>query len=81
MELARVAIKYAKVNTNLMNIRTSSVRALGCFVRCLDGIYTDIPGMSANQEFIQVEYPERASRHTTKIFSPKVHVTSNMEEK
>jgi len=54
VELARVAIKYAKVNTNLMNIRTSSVRALGCFVGCLDGIYTDIPGMSANQEFIQV---------------------------
>ena len=37
-----------------MNIRTSSVRALGCFIRCLDGIYTDIPGMSSNEEFIQV---------------------------
>jgi len=54
VELASVAIKYAKVATNLMNIRTSSVRALGCFVRCLDGIYTDIPGMATNPDFIDV---------------------------
>jgi len=54
VELASVAIKYAKVATNLMNIRTSSVRALGCFVRCLDGIYTDIPGMATNSDFIDV---------------------------
>ena len=54
VELANVAIKYAKVTTNLMNIRTSSVRALGCFMRSMDGIYTDIPGMATNDQFIEV---------------------------
>ena len=54
VELASVAIRYAQVKNNWMNIRTNSVRALGSFVRCLDGIYTDVPGMADNEEFIEV---------------------------